>query len=161
MRKCRKEGKSVYMENRHERKINIVFEILIVGSIIYLLNLGLGFMFSKVVMRLDYQMLMIINGIINCLEFLVVPVIAVLLCMKVIEYRKIKVWIILLVTLGISTFIRVIEAIGSVITARFFGEMVLSFYSFVVTYLCPLIRAVLIVVILNLIDMLVKKVKKI
>ena len=149
------------MESRRERKINIIFEILIVGSIIYLLNLGLGFMFSKVVMRLDYQMLMIINGIINCLEFLVVPVIAVLLCMKGIEYRKIKVWLILLVTLGISTFIRVIEAIGFVITARFFGEMVLSFYSFVVTYLCPLIRAVLIVVILNLIDMLVKKVKKI
>lgn len=144
------------MDEKYERKLHILIEILIVAVLIFVWNLILSLLFNKIVWEIDYEDAMIVSGIFSCLQFLLSPIIAVILCMKVIEGRKIDVWKLLIIALCVTSVIRFVEIIGSNYLSRF-GRDILVHYVYVETFLAPLIRAIIMVLLIRFVDAPIKE----
>lgn len=145
------------MEEKCKRKLHILLEILIVAVLIIVWNLIFSFIFNKIVWKINYEEAMIISGIFSCLQFLLSPIIAVILCMKIIEGRKIDVWKLLVITLCVTSVIRFVEIIGSNYLSRF-GKDILVYYVYVETFVAPFIRAIIMVLLIRLVDAPIKEV---
>ena len=120
------------MEEKNTKQLNPIAEIFIIVLISLVCDYFSMYIFYDI--RVFFKIL--------C------PVIAALLCMKVIGKRKTEAWKIILISLGISIFMRILNRFIIFFAA---GMILFNFY-YVMTILEIVLEAVLIVVFVNALD---------
>lgn len=138
------------MEEKNERKLHFIFEIAIIALITLGCNLAYSVVFSSFVAGKNYSEIMPIYYAISWCQ-LIFPTIATLLCVNVIEKRRIGIIKILVVTLIITMTTSYVWTIISNFVARF-GVSSLTSFSYVRVFLSPVLTAILIAVFINILS---------
>ena len=138
------------MEEKNERKLHFIFEIAIIAIIILGCSLAYSAGFASLVAGKSYSEIMSIYYATSWCQ-LIFPIIATLLCVNVIEKRKVGIIKVLVVTLSITLITSCFWTEISNYVARFGDSLFVSF-SYVSRFLSPVLTAILIVVFINILS---------
>ena len=142
------------MDEKSERKLHPIIEILIIVAVILVCNIAWSFGFSLFTKRKNYDEISAIYSAMSWFKQLIgliVPVLATLLCVKVVEKRKVGIVKVLIIALCISLFLSLIMNIISNCVAQY-GTQALVSFSYVRVFLTPVLTAILIVVFVNILS---------
>ena len=139
------------MEEKRERKLHPVIEILVMAAVILVCNLACSCGFALWAKEKSYAEISSLWTA-TMLLGLIFPVIAAVLLAKVIENRKIAAIKVLIIALCSSLLLFWIRSVITVYVGRFYGNRALATFGSADVYISPVITATLIAFFINILS---------
>ena len=139
------------MEEKRERKFHPAIEILVMAALILACNLVYSYGFALWTKEKSYAEISAFLAATSWCK-LIFPVIAAVLCAKVIESRKIGIAKVLIIALCASLLLFWIRSVITIYLGQFYGVRALASFASADVYISPVITAILIVFFINILS---------